>query len=323
MQDFYPTITNPLIYTLPFFAVLIGIEISLSLKHDKQLYYWNDFFASLGTGVGASILAIFTKLAALATFFFVFELFRPVRLMMGYDFLGWAWYTWIICQFCDDFCYYWYHRLSHTVRILWAAHLVHHSSEHFNLGSGIRNGWFTLFYKPIFWLWMAAIGFHPIMMATCLGIQAIYQFHLHTKSISKLGWIEKFINTPTQHQVHHSRNYYYLDKNHGGFLNIFDRLFGTYLPLDEEKIETKYGVLHPPHSYNPLVIVTYEYQRIWEDVKKSPKLKDKLMYIFGPPGWSHDGSSKTTKQIQREMLAQEKAEQEAKARQQAEAEVAA
>jgi sterol desaturase/sphingolipid hydroxylase (fatty acid hydroxylase superfamily) len=227
--------------------------------------------------------------------------FKPVRAaLFGYESLGWAWYTWIICQFLDDHNYYWYHRLSHTVRVLWAAHIVHHSSENFNLGSGIRNGWFTLFYKPIFWLWMPIIGFEPIMIATCLGIQAIYQFHLHTKSVPFMGFIEKFMNTPTQHQVHHSCNLEYLDKNHGGFLNIFDRFYGSFLHLDNT-IEPKFGVIHPPESYNPLIIVSHEYNNIWKDVKTAKNFKEAFMYIFGPPGWSADGSTLTVKEIQKAM----------------------
>ncbi len=294
-------VTNPLLYALPFFLTLIAFEIVLSVKHDRHLYYWNDFFASASMGAGATILASATKLISIGAFFFLFEVFKPVRMaLFGYETLGWAWYTWIICQFLDDHNYYWYHRLSHTVRVLWAAHIVHHSSENFNLGSGIRNGWFTLFYKPIFWLWMPIVGFEPIMIATCLGIQAIYQFHLHTKSVPHMGFLEKFMNTPRQHQVHHSCNFEYLDKNHGGFLNIFDRFYGSFLHLDD-KIKPKFGVIHPPNSFNPLVIATHEYKNIWKDVKKSKNFKEAFMYIFGPPGWSPDGSTLTVREIQRAM----------------------
>jgi sterol desaturase/sphingolipid hydroxylase (fatty acid hydroxylase superfamily) len=293
-------VTNPLIYALPFFVFFIGLEIILSLKHNKQLYYWNDFFASLSMGLGASVLAVFVKAASLGAFYFLFEAFKPLReAYLGYATLGWAWYIWVLCQFLDDHNYYWYHRLSHTVRLFWAAHIVHHSSENFNLGSGIRNGWFTLFYKDFFWLWMPIIGFEPIMVATCLGIQAVYQFHLHTQAITNMGFLEKFMNTPRQHQVHHACNYEYLDKNHGGFLNIFDRMYGTYLDLSKE-VNIKYGVLHPPKSYNPLVIATHEFRDIVKDVKKVNTWKHKLMYVFGPPGWSHDGSSKTVRQMREE-----------------------
>ena len=298
MNPTYLGITNPLVYALPVFIALIGFELYLSIKHERHLYVWKDLGASLSVGIGASILAIFTKAAAIGMFFFFFEVFKPLRVnLFGYEHFGWAWYVWLICQFADDFSYYWYHRLSHEIRVLWAAHLVHHSSENFNLGSGVRNGWFTLFYKPFFWIWMAIIGFHPFMIATCLGIQAIYQFHLHTMSVPNLGFLEKFMNTPTQHQVHHSKNYEYLDKNHGGFLNIFDRLFGTFLDLDHNN-KANFGILKPPNSYNPLVIVTHEYSSIWQDVKKAKTWRERFMYIFGPPGWSPDGSTLTVKQLQ-------------------------
>jgi sterol desaturase/sphingolipid hydroxylase (fatty acid hydroxylase superfamily) len=301
MNPTYLGITNPLVYALPVFLLLIAIELYLSLKHERHIYEWKDLGASLSVGAGAGVLAIFTKAASIGMFFFFFEIFKPLRVAwLGYEHFGWAWYVWIICQFADDFSYYWYHRMSHEVRVLWAAHLVHHSSENFNLGSGVRNGWFTLFYKPLFWIWMAVIGFHPFMIATCLGIQAIYQFHLHTMSVPKLGFLEKFMNTPTQHQVHHSKNYEYLDKNHGGFLNIFDRLFGTFLDLDE-KNKAQFGILKPPNSYNPLVIVTHEYASIWQDVKNAKTWKDKFMYVFGPPGWCPDSSSQTVKQIQAQL----------------------
>ena len=199
----------------------------------------------------------------------------------------------------DDFTYYWFHRANHEIRILWAAHIVHHSSDNFNLGTAIRNGWFTILYKPLFYMWMPAIGFPPEMVIVCLGIEALWQFQLHSQYIPKMGFLEKILNTHTMHQVHHAQNVEYLDKNHGGFLNVFDKLFGTWKEYDEE-IEVKYGVIHAPNSYNPIVILTHEFKDIWNDVKKVDKLSHKLMYIFGPPGWSHDGSTMTVKQQQAE-----------------------
>ena len=146
-------------------------------------------------------------------------------------------------------------------------------------------------------MWMPAIGFPPEMVLVCLGIEALWQFQLHSQYVPKLGWLEKILNSHTMHQVHHAQNVEYLDKNHGGFLNIFDKLFGTWKEFDEN-IAVKYGVIHAPNSYNPAVILTHEYKDIWKDVKKSDKLYHKLMYIFGPPGWSHDGSTLTVKQQQ-------------------------
>jgi hypothetical protein len=123
-----------------------------------------------------------------------------------------------------------------------------------------------------------------------------------------MGFIEKFINTHTMHQVHHAQNLEYLDKNHGGFLNLFDKVFGTWAELDE-KLEIKFGVVHAPNSYNPLVVLTHEFKDIWHDVKKSKNIYQAFMYTFGPPGWSADGSTLTVRQMQRAMLAERKAQQ--------------
>ena len=324
---------NPLFpWGVGFFVTMIVLEIILSLKYDKENYQWKDFGSSVSMGAGSVILATFTKLVSLAVFFTVYDLCNPViesgvglfeswvnldtrqNILFGYTPFGFQWYMFLICQFLDDFNYYWYHRLSHEVRVLWAAHIVHHSSDHYNLGTAIRNGWVTLFYKPVFWLWLPIIGFHPVMVAICLGVQALWQFQLHSKFVPYLGFLEVFMNTHKQHQAHHSSNTEYLDTNHGGYLNIFDRIFGTHKVLDEENIETKYGVLHPPESYNPLVIVSHEYRDIWNDVKKSKSIKEAFMYVFGAPGWSPDGSTLTAKQMQKKLREeQELAKQQKKA----------
>ena len=152
-------------------------------------------------------------------------------------------------------------------------------------------------------MWLPAIGFHPEMVLVCLGIEALWQFQLHSQFVPRLGFLEWFMNTHRQHQVHHAMNLEYLDKNHGGFLNIFDRLFGTWKDYDE-KIDIEYGVINDPNSYNPLVIVSHEYKDIWRDVKKSKNLYEAFMYVFGEPGWSPDGSTLTVKQQQAKVRAQ-------------------
>jgi sterol desaturase/sphingolipid hydroxylase (fatty acid hydroxylase superfamily) len=304
-------LTNPLVWGTPVFIALVLAELAYSKTHDnKGLYSWKDLFASTSMGLGAVLLTPVLKIiSATAIFYGVYELFNPevngVRMnIMGYQSFGWAWYLWLICQLLDDFTYYWLHRFNHTVRFLWAAHIVHHSSDHYNLGTGLRNGWFTLLYKPLFYMWLPALGFHPEMVLVCLGIEALWQFQLHTKYVPRLGFLDKFLNTHTQHQVHHARNLPYLDKNHGGYLNLFDKLFGTWKdPDDNLKIE--YGVIHAPDSYNPLVIVTHEYKDIWRDVKNSKSLYEAFMYAFGEPGWSPDGSTLTVKQMQKEMESSE------------------
>ncbi|VAW17370.1 Fatty acid hydroxylase family (carotene hydroxylase/sterol desaturase) [hydrothermal vent metagenome] len=297
--------TNPLVYGAPCFIAFILLELAYSKTHGKEgLYAWKDLFASSFMGVGSAIIAPLIKVvSAIVIFEFTYELFNPmvegVRTnILGYESFGYVWYIWLLCQLADDFTYYWFHRANHEIRILWAAHIVHHSSEHYNLGTAIRNGWFTILYKPFFYMWMPALGFPPEMVVVCLGIEALWQFQLHSTYVPKMGFIEKIFNTHTMHQAHHAQNVEYLDKNHGGFLNFFDKMFGTWIELDDT-IDVKYGVIHAPNSNNPMVILTHEFKDIWNDMKKSPKIGHKLMYIFGPPGWSHDGSTMTVKQQQR------------------------
>jgi sterol desaturase/sphingolipid hydroxylase (fatty acid hydroxylase superfamily) len=308
------------------FVSLIALEIILSLKYEPELYQWKDFGGSVSMGFGSVIVALGTKALSVWAFFAVYDLFNPTidgqtssfgiganysllpdwqnRVnIFGWHAFGFAWYMFLICQILDDFNYYWHHRLSHTVRVLWAAHIVHHSSNNFNLGSGIRNGWITLIYKPIFWLWLPAIGFHPYMVLICLAIQSLWQFQLHTKFVPYLGFLEKFLNTHKQHQVHHAQNVEYMDKNHGGYLNIFDRLFGTHEVL-KDSVDIKFGVVHPPKNSHFYEILTHEYRDIWNDVKSTPNWKYKLMYIFGPPGWMPGDSSQTVRNMQRALKKQ-------------------
>ena len=290
------------------FIALIAIEIVFSLKYEPELYEWKDFGTSSFMGVGAALIAIFTKAMTYGFFLLVFNFFNPEingvhTNILGWEAFGWAWYIWILCQIADDFSYYWFHRANHEVRFFWAAHVVHHSSENFNLGTAVRNGWFTLFYKPFFYMWIVAIGFRPEMLMICLSIEAYWQFQLHTKFIPRLGFLDKFLNTHKHHHVHHSSNLEYLDKNHGGYLNIFDKMFGTFRDLDDER-ECNFGVLHAPKSHHPWEVLTHEYRDIWTDVKKAKTWKERWMYTFGPPGWSPDGSSKTVKEMQRELEVQ-------------------
>ncbi|MCE3008686.1 MAG: sterol desaturase family protein [Bacteroidetes bacterium] len=305
-------IPNPLIFGVPFFVLFIFVEILFvhRPKRGYRLYNMKDMLGSMGMGAGAILVESFTSTVRLMLFGYLFLLADPLRAtLFGYHTIGggqglldlsWAqyWWVWALVIIADDFNFYWHHRFSHTVRVLWAAHIVHHSSEHFNLGStAIRNGWATILYKPLFWLWMPLVGFHPVAIITALAVNAIYQYFLHIKWMPSWGFVGRWIlNSPWLHQIHHSCNVEYMDKNHSGMFIIWDRLFGTYkehLP----RLEPRFGVTHPPASYNPLVIFGHEYAHIWQDVRRAPSLHAAFMYIFGPPGWSHDGSSMTAKQL--------------------------
>lgn len=296
------------VYFIPYFIpaaiIVITIEVIMSIRHDKDLYEWKDSAASAGVGIGAVLMQVLTKAGTLAVLTAVFELFEPVREALNYtaafgqNWLGAAWWVWVLAILGDDFNFYWHHRFAHTVRILWAAHIPHHSSEYFNFGTSFRNSWTIFFVKPVYWLWMPAIGFHPIMVLMAMSINSVYQFTLHSLSVPHLGWFEKVFNTPQLHQIHHSKNFAYMDKNFGGIFIIWDKIFGTF-HNGRDGQQRHFGVTKPPDSYNPIKIVTHEFENIWHDVRSAKTLKDKLNYIFGAPGWSPDKSSLTVSEMNR------------------------
>jgi sterol desaturase/sphingolipid hydroxylase (fatty acid hydroxylase superfamily) len=197
----------------------------------------------------------------------------------------------------DDFTFYWHHRLSHEFRILWAAHVNHHSSEQYNLSTALRQCWTEILYKYIFFLWLPFLGFHPMMVLTQISINLIFQFWVHTKLIKKLPpFIEFLFNTPSHHRVHHASNVRYLDRNHAGTLIIWDRIFGTFAEeKDEEPVV--YGITTNIDTYNPLKIATHEYASLWRDIREAPRFSDKLKYIFYAPGWSQNGKTLTARQM--------------------------
>ncbi|MEQ8904640.1 sterol desaturase family protein [Ekhidna sp.] len=280
------------------YPILVGFMI-LEYLVAKKNYELKDSLAGFGIALGASVVAAFTKVfTVLVVFQWFFDVLAPFRAQyLGYASIGFAWWAWVLAVLADDFNFYWHHRFSHTVRLLWAAHVPHHSSKNFNFAVSIRNGWFITLYKPVFWLWMACVGFEPIMIGTALIINSTYQYFLHTKLLGSLGFLGKIFNNPHVHAVHHSSNVEYLDKNHGGIFLLWDHVFGTWQNIIPG-VKPKYGILKDPKTYNPIKLNTHEFEDIFRDVKRSKSFKEKFMYIFGPPGWSPDNSTLTAKQIQ-------------------------
>ncbi len=280
------------------YPVLVGFMI-LEYVVAKENYELKDSLAGFGIALGASVVASFTKVFTVVVVFqWFFDVMSPFREQyLGYSTIGFAWWAWVLAIFADDFNFYWHHRLSHTVRLLWAAHVPHHSSKNYNLAVSIRNGWFISFYKPIFWLWMTCVGFEPFMIGTAMIINGTYQYFLHTKKVGSLGLIGKIFNNPHVHAVHHSSNIEYLDKNHGGIFLIWDHVFGTWQNVIEG-VAPKYGIIKDPETYNPIRLNTHEFEAIYKDVRKAKGLKEVAMYIFGAPGWSPGNDSMTVKQMQ-------------------------
>jgi len=276
-------------YAIPGFIILMIVESTFSAIQDAELYEIKDTAASLAMGVGNVVIKLFLKLPILGAYMFMYQ-------FALFD-IGHGWRAWLLLFLLEDFTYYVYHRVSHECRFFWASHVNHHSSQKYNLSTALRQTWTGVFTGFIFWLWLPLLGFHPIMVMTQQAISLLYQFWIHTESIGKLGPLEWFLNTPSHHRVHHGSDVKYLDRNHGGILIIWDKLFGTFQP-EEEKVT--YGLTRNLNTYNPIKIAMHEWQAIWQDVRKPNPLSVRLGYIFRPPGWSHDGSRKTVKQLQKE-----------------------
>jgi len=279
------------LFAVPFFILSFVIEGIIIYKVRKEEYDVKDAAASITMGLGSAVINGMVKIVVLIVFYAIYQ-FRIFN-------LGFHWWTLILLFFADDFSFYLHHRSCHQVRLFWAAHINHHSSTNYNLAVALRQSWGELFHKYIWWAWMPLIGFNPILVLCMMSISLIYQYFLHTEMVKKMGFLEYFMNTPSHHRVHHAVNTRYLDRNHGAILIIWDKMFGTF---QEERPDEPviYGITTNIDTYNPFKIASHEYINLWNDVKRAPGFKNKVKYIFMPPGWSHDGSTKTSNDLRRE-----------------------
>ncbi len=290
--------SNLVLYSIPAFVVLLLVELAWSrrtAREDIRGYATKDTLASLSMGLMNVGIAGGAKLLSIPFYALLYE-YRFVDVVEATG--GWAW---LILFVVEDHSYYWFHRLHHEIRVLWACHINHHSSTHYNLSTALRQPLLTPFTGPIFWAPLPLIGFPPWMILTAQAASLLYQFWLHTEAIDKLGPLEWVLNTPSHHRVHHGKNVAYLDKNHGGVLIIWDRLFGTFAREDERVI---FGLTKDIETYNPLRIGFHELASIGKDVARAPTVGAKLGYLLAPPGWSHDGSTQTATQLQRAITAE-------------------
>jgi len=284
-------VSNLVLYSIPAFIALMVLEIVWARRRggaDIVGYELRDSRTSLSLGLANVAISAVTKLGSLAMFAWIYE-HRVLDLGQPSQ-----WWSWIILLFAEDCCYYWFHRTHHQIRILWAAHVNHHSSEYFNLSTALRQPLLTPFTGPIFWAPLALIGFPPVMIVTAQAWSLLYQFWLHTEAIDRLGPLEWIMNTPSHHRVHHGKNVEYLDRNHAGIFIIWDRAFGTF---EVERARVRYGLTKDIHSFNFFVVGFHELRAIARDVRRAPTLGAKLGYVLAPPGWSHDGSTRTASQL--------------------------
>lgn len=253
---------------------ITGLEVIVDIISKKERR-WKDTFANFVIFLAHQVI----EKTALASIAFIgllpFYYLTPLQIPMS------VW-TWILALIVADFTYYWLHRMEHEHRILWASHSVHHSSNDYNLTVGFRLSVVEGLFEWAFLIPMILIGFNPFQALISLVLIAQYQHWIHTERIGKLGWLDEVFNTPSVHRVHHGSNRKYLDKNYGGILMIWDKIFGTF-QREEEKVI--YGLTRSINTNNPIKITFIEFGRIWQDVKKCQNTRDRLKIIFGGLSW--------------------------------------
>ena len=289
--------SNLLLYAIPGFLLSLWLERGWTARETRRRlrgYETRDTLASLAMGVGNVIISAFSTLGAVA----LWQLAYRHRMV---DALAWGAWSWPVLFLGEDLCYYWFHRAHHEVRLLWAAHVNHHSSQYFNLSTALRQPWFTPITGPIFWLPLALLGFPPERILFAQALSLLYQFWIHTEVVRRLpAALEWLLNTPSHHRVHHGKNLDYLDRNHGGVLILWDRLFRTFEP---ERAPVIYGLTHDLHSFNPLRIAVHEWQALGRDLRRARSLRERLGYLFAAPGWGPEGTSRTASALRAEAAA--------------------
>ena len=280
-----------ILISTPIYVIIIGLELLLSHFRHRKLYHWRDtvrnvYLMLLNAAIDLGFRVIYV---AILLYFYEHQL---ISWKMGVSY-------WVLLVLAEDFVYYWLHRIDHEVRLFWAVHVTHHSSEEMNFTVGFRSSVFQPIYRFIYFIPLAWIGFRPVDIVFVYSATQIWGIFVHTEMIGKMGWLEYVLVTPSHHRVHHASNPRYLDKNMGMLLIVWDQLFGTFQPeLKEEDYPKKYGLTKPLDHPSPVQLVFHEWKDIAADLRRSGlSLRTKWLYLFGAPGWSHDGSRLTSRQM--------------------------
>jgi sterol desaturase/sphingolipid hydroxylase (fatty acid hydroxylase superfamily) len=267
-----------IVLAMPVFLLAIAVEWVIGLVRQRNTYRVNDALASLNLGVMSQVFDAFGTLFKVAMYTLVFEHLALFELSASSP------WVWIGALLGYDLCYYWLHRAGHRVGVLWAAHVVHHQSEDYNLGTALRQTSSGFLLGWIFYLPLAAAGVPPLVFGVVALIDLLYQFWVHTQQVGKLGWFDRWFCSPSNHRAHHAVNDRYLDRNYGGILIVWDRLFGTFVEEDERD-PVVYGTRMPLRSFNPLWANLQVYRDLWLDSWRARSWADKLRVWLMPPGW--------------------------------------
>ena len=266
---------NPIVLSIPIFFILIGIELVVERFSHRKLYRLPDAIANLSCGITSQLSGLFMRVLAIGVYEVTYTNFALFTFEK-------TWLYWLGLLLLTDLAYYWAHRLSHEINLFWGGHVVHHQSEEYNLSVALRQSSFQVVWTFAFSLPIALLGFHTTDFILISAFNTLYQFWIHTETISKMGWFEYVFNTPSHHRVHHGRNPKYIDKNHAGSLIIWDKLFGTF---QREEERPTYGITKPIKSWNAVWANFNHYVVMAEEMKMITSWRDKIRYMFNKPGW--------------------------------------
>ena len=260
---------------LPIVIVFILIEVLFSSLNNKKLYRKNDTLCTIGLLTGNILMVFLVKGITLAIHIYLYQ-YRILDLSSLIP----IWMMWILAFVLIDLVFYFYHRVSHRSRFLWAVHMSHHSSEEMNFAVSFRQAWLGPISKIPFFIFLPIVGIDPTIIAIAGVISTLWGIVGHTQIIKNLGPFEYIFNTPSHHRVHHGSNKQYIDKNYGNLLIVWDRMLGTFEP---EKESVKYGLVKNVKTFNPIKITFMEWSNILKDIKNSNNIKESLYLFFGPP----------------------------------------
>lgn len=285
-----------LLWVTPVYVVLILGEIILSNTSHwkvKKTYTFIDTVTNLYLMLTNVVIDILMRGITVFCLLYAFE-----HHLFNVNFN--PFFYWVSLFLLEDFIFYWIHRSEHKIRLFWAVHVTHHSSDKFNFTTGFRSSVFQPIYRFVWFIPLTFLGFHPFDLFIIFSLTQTYGILLHTNYVKKLGYLEYFLVTPSHHRVHHASNVEYLDKNMGMCLIIWDKFFGTF-QAEMNEVKTEFGLYQKTVSARPLDTIFHEFVSISDDLKKPLSLKTKLNYLIKPPGWSHDGSSKTSEELRAEI----------------------
>ena len=269
---------NPIIFAVPVFLLMMAAEVAIARHRGLTLYRPADTVASLSLGIVSQLVGVFTKVATLGIYTLVYSHAALWQLPADSP------VVWLGALLVYDLCYYWVHRLGHEVNILWAAHVVHHSSEDYNLSTALRQTGTGFLLGWVFYLPMALLGVPPLVFVVVGLVDLLYQFWVHTLLVGKLGWFDRVFCSPSNHRVHHGQNDYCLDRHYGGLLILWDRLFGSFVEeRDDEPFV--YGIRGQLRSWSPLRANGHVYAALWQDMRLTRRWADKLRVLYKHPGW--------------------------------------